>query len=458
LPVQSLLIRNIHTLVTMDPARREMRRAAMRIVGPAIEWIGDSDQAMSMQADVVLDLKDRHLVLPGLINTHHHFYQVLTRAIPGAQSDELFTWLTRLYPLWARMNPDCIRLSAQLAAAELLLSGCTTSSDHLYVFPNGSTLDDEIDAVREVGLRFHAARGSMSVGQSLGGLPPDSLVEAEDTILRDSQRLIERYHDNSRHAMVRMVLAPCSPFSVSPDLMRHSAALARRYPGVRLHTHLAESDSDLRFSRERYGMSPREYAESLEWLGPDVWHAHCVKLAPEDLRRFAQTATGVAHCPCSNMRLGSGIAPVRQMLAQGVNVGLGVDGSASNDVNNMLHETRVAMLLARVASCDPQAMTPRQALELATLGGARVLGRDDIGQLAVGMSADFIALDIDRPAFAGAHADPVAAVLLTQPGYVDFSFVNGRRLVDSGNLVNLDLRGLSAQVNAAALGLLPSGR
>jgi 8-oxoguanine deaminase len=454
--MRSLLIRNIHTLVTMDAGRRELRHAAMRIVGPAIEWIGDSAQGMSLQADEVLDLKDRHVVLPGLINTHHHFYQVLTRAIPGAQSDELFNWLTRLYPLWARMNPDDIRLSAQLAAAELLLSGCTTSSDHLYLFPNGSTLDDEIDAVRKVGLRFHAARGSMSIGESQGGLPPDSLVEAEDSILEDSQRLIERYHDMSRHAMVRMVLAPCSPFSVSPDLMRHCAQLARQYPGVRLHTHLAESDSDIRYSRERFGMSPGEYAQDVEWLGPDVWHAHCVKLTPDEVTRFGRTGTGVAHCPCSNMRLGSGIAPVRQMLAQGVRVGLGVDGSASNDVNNMLQEARVAMLLARVAAGDPRAMAPRAALELATLGGAQVLGRDDVGSLAVGMSADFIALDIDRPAFAGAHADPVAAVLLTQPGHVDFSFVNGRRLVDSGRLVNLDLRDLSARANAAAQELLHS--
>jgi len=449
----TLLVRNIHTLVTLDAGRRELRHAAMRIEGAVIQWIGRSDAAVDMQADMVLDLKDRHVVLPGFINTHHHFYQVLTRAIPGAQSEELFTWLTRLYPLWARMDPDCIRVSAKQAAAELLLSGCTTSSDHLYLFPNGSTLDDEIEAVCELGLRLHAARGSMSVGVSKGGLPPDSLVEDEAAILRDCERLIGRYHDPARHAMVRIVLAPCSPFSVSPDLMRESARLARTHPGVRLHTHLAESDADVRFSRERFGKSPCEYAEELEWLGPDVWHAHCVKLGPADISRFAQTQTGVAHCPCSNMRLGSGIAPVRQMLAQGVRVGLGVDGSASNDTNNMLQEARVAMLLARVAACDPQAMTPRQALELATLGGAQVLGRDDIGHLAVGMSADFIALNIDRPQFAGAHADPVAAVLLAQPPTVDFSFVNGRRRVDTGQLVGADLNDLSAQVNAAALRL-----
>jgi cytosine/adenosine deaminase-related metal-dependent hydrolase len=451
--MSTLLVRNIHTLVTMDAGRRELRHAAMKIAGSAIQWIGDSNAAVDMEADAVLDLKDRHVVLPGFINTHHHFYQVLTRAVPGAQSAELFTWLTRLYPLWARMDPDCIRVSASHAAAELLLSGCTTSSDHLYLFPNGSTLDDEIDAVRELGLRFHAARGSMSVGQSRGGLPPDSLVEDEESILKDCQRLIERYHDPSRHAMVRIVLAPCSPFSVSQQLMQDSALLARLHPGVRLHTHLAESETDVRFSRERFGMSPREYAEELTWLGPDVWHAHCVKLTPADITRFAQTETGVAHCPCSNMRLGSGIAPVRQMLAHGVRVGLGVDGSASNDTNNMLHEARIAMLLARVAGCDPQAMSPRQALELATLGGAQVLGRDDIGHLAVGMSADFIAVNIDRPQFAGAQADPVAAVLLGQPPTVDFSFVNGRCRVAAGQLVGVDLNALGTQVNTAAAGL-----
>ena len=450
----TLLVRNIHTLVTMDAGRRELRHAAMKIADAAIQWIGDAEAALTMQADTVLDLKDRHVVLPGFVNTHHHFYQVLTRAIPGAQSEELFGWLKRLYPLWARMDPQCIRVSARHAAAELLLCGCTTSSDHLYLFPNGSTLDDEIDAVQGMGLRFHAARGSMSLGERRGGLPPDSLVEDEDSILKDSQRLIERYHDTARHAMVRMVLAPCSPFSVSPDLMRHSAQLARQYPGVRLHTHLAESDMDVRFSRERFGMSPGEYAESLEWLGPDVWHAHCVRLAAADISRFARTSTGVAHCPCSNMRLGSGIAPVRQMLAAGVRVGLGVDGSASNDVNNMLHEARVAMLLARVADRDPAAMTPRRALELATRGGAEVLGRDDIGHLAVGMSADFIALNIDRPQFAGAHADPVAAILLGQPPAVDFNYVNGRCRVAAGQLVGVDLNALGAQVNAAALSLL----
>jgi cytosine/adenosine deaminase-related metal-dependent hydrolase len=293
----------------------------------------------------------------------------------------------------------------------------------------------------------------MSVGESRGGLPPDSLVEEEASILRDCERVIGRYHDSSPHAMVRIVLAPCSPFSVSPQLMRESARLAREHPGVRLHTHLAESAADVQFSQEHFGRSPGEYAEELGWLGPDVWHAHCVKLTAADISRFAQTQTGVAHCPCSNMRLGSGIAPVRQMLAQGVRVGLGVDGSASNDTNNMLHEARVALLLARVAACDPQAMTPRQALELATLGGAQVLGRDDIGYLAAGMSADFIAVNIDRPQFAGAQADPVAAVLLGQPPTVDFSFVNGCRRVDGGQLVGVDLQALGAQVNAAALGL-----
>jgi cytosine/adenosine deaminase-related metal-dependent hydrolase len=306
-------------------------------------------------------------------------------------------------------------------------------------------------------MRFHASRGSMSVGATKGGLPPDALVEDEAAILADSRRLIEAYHDNSRHAMTRIALAPCSPFSVSRDLMRESAALARSYPGVRLHTHLAENDLDLRYSREAFNMTPGEYAESVGWLGPDVWHAHCVHLDGAAIRRFAATGTGVAHCPTSNMRLGSGIAPIRTMLEQGVQVGLGVDGAASNDGSNLLREARCACLVARAGARDAAAMTPRQALALATRGGAAVLGRDDIGHLAPGMSADFIALDVDRPHFAGAGADLVAAVILCQPEGVDYSFVNGRRIVDAGRLVTVDLGALVERTNAAAETLMNGG-
>lgn len=347
-------------------------------------------------------------------------------------------------------------VSAQMAAAELILSGCTTASDHLYVYPNGSRLDDEIQAIQKIGLRFHASRGSMSVGQSQGGLPPDSVVEPEAEILKDSQRLIEQYHDNTRHAMLRITLAPCSPFSVSPDLMRESAALARAYPGIRLHTHLAENKSDIEYSLATFGMTPGDYAESVGWVGADVWHAHCVQLDDRAIQQFGKTGTGVAHCPCSNMRLASGMAPIRKMLNHQVPVGLGVDGSASNDTSNLLNEARTAFLMARVRELDASAMTARDALELATLGGAKVLGRDDVGSLTAGMSADFIAINLDRPEFAGALHDPIAAMIFCQVNTVDYSFINGRKVVDQGRIITIELEPLVEEHNKLAAQLIHS--
>ena len=449
----TLLVKNIHTLVTMNAARNELRDGAIFVRDNVIEQVGHT-AALPATADEVLDLAGRHVVLPGMVNTHHHFYQTLTRAIPAAQDCDLFQWLKTLYPIWSRLRSEGVYVSAQMAAAELMLSGCTTSSDHLYIFPNDCTLDDEIRALRDIGMRFHACRGSMSVGESKGGLPPDSLVEQEAAILRDSQRLIGQYHDNSRHAMLRVALAPCSPFSVSRDLMRESAALARAHPGVRLHTHLAENQSDVAYSLEKFGLTPGDYAESVGWVGPDVWHAHCVHLSDDSIAKFGRTGTGVAHCPCSNMRLASGIAPIRKMLRAGVPVGLGVDGAASNDATNLLHEARSAALLARVAAQDASAMTARQALELATIGGARVLGRDDIGCLAPGMTADFIAVDLDRPTLAGARHDVVAALVLCQTDGVDYSYINGRRVVDQGRLTTVDLPVLVEQTNRLAAQLV----
>jgi cytosine/adenosine deaminase-related metal-dependent hydrolase len=449
----TLLVKNIHTLVTMNAARAEIRDAAIFVRDHVIEQVGPT-AALPATADEVLDLRGRHAVLPGLVNTHHHFYQTLTRVVPAAQDCDLFRWLQTLYPIWSRLTAEDVYVSAQMAAAELMLSGCTTSSDHLYLFPNDCTLDDEIRALRDIGMRFHACRGSMSVGESQGGLPPDRLVEKEDAILRDSQRLIGQYHDPARHAMLRLALAPCSPFSVSRDLMRESAALARSHPGVRLHTHLAENPSDVTYSREKFGLTPGDYAESVGWTGPDVWHAHCVQLDDAAIARFGRTGTGVAHCPCSNQRLASGIAPVRKMLAAGVPVGLGVDGAASNDASNLFHEARAACLLARVGAQDAAAMTARGALELATLGGARVLGRDDIGALAPGMAADFIAVNLDRPAFAGAQADVVAALVLCSCDTVDYSFIHGRRVVDQGRLVTADLPRLVERTNRQSARLL----
>lgn len=451
--MSSLLVKNIQTLVTMDAARREIRHAALLIQDNIIQQVGTTVE-LPQTADEVLDLHDRYIVLPGLVNTHHHFYQSLTRAVPAAQNCDLFNWLQTLYPIWAKLTPEAIYISAQMAAAELMLSGCTTASDHLYLYPNGSTLDDEIRAVQAIGLRFHASRGSMSVGQRQGGLPPDSLVEPEAQILQDSQRLIEQYHDNDRHAMLRITLAPCSPFSVSPDLMRESAALARSYPGIRLHTHLAENKSDIEYSLATFGMTPGEYAASVGWLGQDVWHAHCVQLDDRAIQTFGQTGTGVAHCPCSNMRLASGMAPIRHMLNHHVPVGLGVDGSASNDSSNLFNEARTAFLMARVRELDAAAMTAREALELATLGGAKVLGRDDIGAIAPGMSADFIAINLDRPELAGALHDQIAAMIFCQVNTVDYSFINGRKVVDQGKLTTLELETLVENHNRLAAQLM----
>jgi 8-oxoguanine deaminase len=451
--MSTLLVKNIHTLVTMNAAREEIRDAAVFVRDNVIEQVGPT-AALPATAEEVLDLRGRHIVLPGMVNTHHHFYQTLTRAIPAAQNCDLFQWLQTLYPIWSNLTAEGVYVSAQMAAAELMLSGCTTSSDHLYLFPNDCTLDDEIRALGDIGMRFHACRGSMSVGESQGGLPPDALVENEADILRDSQRLIGQYHDDTRHSMLRVALAPCSPFSVSRDLMRESAVLARTQRGVRLHTHLAENRSDVIYSLEKFGMIPGDYAESVGWVGQDVWHAHCVQLSDDSIAKFGRTGTGVAHCPCSNMRLASGIAPVKKMLCARVPVGLGVDGAASNDATNLFHEAREACLLARVSAQDASAMTAREALELATLGGARVLGRDDIGAIAPGMSADFVAVNLDRPSLAGARHDVVAALVLCQVDAVDYSFINGRRVVDQGRLTTVELPVLVERTNRLAAQLV----
>lgn len=439
----TLIALNADVLVTMDAQRREIRDGALVADGPAVQWVGATadlpPQYRRMVDDgtaQVLDMRGR-VVMPGLVNTHHHMYQSLTRAVPAAQDAELFSWLTNLYMLWSHLTPEMIHVSTQTAMAELMLSGCTTTSDHLYLYPNGARLDDSIAAAQQMGMRFHAARGSMSLGRSKGGLPPDAVVEEEEAILRDSLRLIQQYHDSARHSMLRVVLAPCSPFSVTRELMRESAVLARAH-GVSLHTHLAENDNDVAFSREKFGLTPAQYAESLGWVGPDVWHAHCVKLDAEGIALFARTGTGVAHCPCSNMRLASGIAPVRTMRDAGVPVGLGVDGSASNDGAHMLGEARQALLLQRVGH-GPAAMGAREALEIATLGGARVLGRDDIGALAPGMSADFVAFDMSGVGYAGAGHDPVAALVFCTPTDVSTSVINGRVVVRDGHLLTADL-------------------
>jgi cytosine/adenosine deaminase-related metal-dependent hydrolase len=432
--MSTLLIKNIHTLVTMDSDRRELTNAYILVRDGVIESVGLTSENHDFQADEVLDCK-QHIVLPGLVNTHHHMVQSLTRVM--AQNDELFGWLKTLYPIWSRLTGEAVYIASKLAMAELMLSGCTTSSDHLYIYPNDVTLDHQIQAAQEMGIRFHAARGAMSVGESKGGLPPDKVVEDEAFILKDMRRVIEQYHDANRHAMLRVVVAPCSPFTVSQDLMRESAALARSY-GVNLHTHLAENDNDIAYGLEQFGQRPGDYAESVGWVGDDVWHAHCVKLDSREISLFGHTHTGVCHCPSSNMRLASGIAPVRQMLDAKVKVGLGVDGSASNDSGHLLNEARQTMLLQRVMG-NPSALSAREALEMAMLGGASVLGRNDIGAIAPGMSGDLIAFRLDNIGFAGALHDPVAALTFCASPTVDLSVINGRIVVKDGQLITTDV-------------------
>jgi cytosine/adenosine deaminase-related metal-dependent hydrolase len=457
----TLLVKNAELVVTMDDHRREIPNGGLFIRDGFIEQVGPSED-LPQTGDEVLDLSG-HILLPGLINTHHHFYQTLTRAIPAAQDANLFGWLTTLYPIWAGMGPEDIYISTQTALAELVFSGCTTASDHLYIFPNGSRLDDEITAALEIGVRLQASRGSMSLGESKGGLPPDRVVEEEDFILEDSIRLAQQYHDGKPGAMTQIVLAPCSPFSVTTDLMRESAKLAREYK-LHLHTHLAETEDEDAFCLESFGYKPVAYMESVDWVGDDVWFAHSVHVNSDEIKLYADTGCGVAHCPSSNMRLASGIAPILEMLTSGVNVGLGVDGSASNDSSHMLAEARMALLLSRVGagvagaslsgSDAPPIMTARQVLEMATLGGAAVLGREDIGSLQIGKCADFFAVDLNVLDFAGALHDPVAALVFCSPVKAAHTVVGGKFVVKNGQLVTLDLEKLVEKHNAASRRLL----
>jgi 8-oxoguanine deaminase len=433
--VSTLLVKKASLLVTMDEAGRQIPDGGFFAEGGEILAAGPTAD-LPRTADQVIDATGM-VVLPGLVNAHHHLYQTLTRAVPAVQDATLFDWLRTLYPIWSGLTPEAVHTSALVGLAELLLSGCTTAADHLYIYPNGCRIDDEIRAAKEIGIRFHATRGAMSLGRSKGGLPPDTLVEDEPAILKDMRRVIEAYHDPSPLAMLRIGIAPCSPFSVTPDLMREAAALARSY-GVRLHTHLAETIDEERFCLERFGRRPVAYAEQLGWLGADVWHVHCVHIDQGEIDLFAQTGTAVCHAPSSNMRLGSGIAPIRALLDAGCAVGLGVDGSASNDSSHMLAEARLALLLQRV-QLGPGALTAQEALWAATRGGAQVLGRDDIGQVAPGKAADAVGWRLDRLAYAGALHDPLAALVLCHPQQVDLTVINGRVVVQNGQLLTVDL-------------------
>ncbi len=444
--MDTLLIRHADLLVTMDDDGLRIPDGGVYVADNAIEQVGPT-RDLPTEADKIIDARGK-IVLPGLINTHHHLYQTLTRAIPAAQNADLFHWLKTLYTIWAGMDSKAVYVSALVGLSEMMLSGATTVADHLYIFPNGVKLEDEIWAARELGVRFHPARGSMSLGESKGGLPPDSVVEDEDDILKDTQRVIEEHHEAERYGMVQIAVAPCSPFSVTPDLMRESAALARSY-GVRLHTHLAETREEEEFCLEKFGKRPVAYVESLGWLGPDVWFAHGVHVNDEEIKLLAETRTGIAHCPGSNMRLASGIAPVRKYLDAGVPVGLAVDGSASNDSGHLLAEARLAMLLQRVSG-NPAGLTAEEAIYLATRGSARVLGRDDIGYLAPGMAADIIAYDLDRLEYAGCLHDPLAALTFCTPQNVSFSVINGRVVIEDEEFVGFDPAPVIRQHNEIA--------
>jgi 8-oxoguanine deaminase len=464
-----LLIHQAQMISTQNHAEVEIQNGSILIENGLIKEVF-TQEAFDPVKDHWLGLADQiidashHVVIPGMVNCHHHMVQSLTRAIPSVQNSELFSWLKGLYPIWAHLTPEMVKVSGQLAMAELLLSGCTTSSDHLYIYPNGVNLENSIEAAQSIGMRFTATRGSMSVGQSAGGLPPDRVVEKEADILKETQRLLEVWHDPSHGSMLNVSVAPCSPFTVSQALMKESAKLARSF-GARMHTHLAENDHDIAYTSEKFNCTPTQYVEQLDWVGEDVWHAHCVKIDEPGMSLFAKTKTSIAHCPCSNMRLSSGILPLRKLLNQGVNVGLGVDGSASNDAAHILNEARQAMLLARVSKalepfgCNegPSEMTPRQALTLATKGGAKTLGRPDIGQIEKGFCADIAMFRTDTVGMAGgAIHDPIGALLLCSSQNADYTIVNGRVVVEKGELKTLELPKLIAQHNSLAHSLAAS--
>ncbi len=470
----SLLLKNAEMLVTMDPSRREIADGGLYIEDGIIKQVGPTI-TLPQKADRVIDAGGQ-IVLPGFVNTHHHLNQTLTRNLPAAQNNNLFPWLKAHYRIWAKTGPEASRTSALIGLAELVQSGCTTVFDHSYLFRSGNKVDYQIEAAQDLGVRFHASRGSMSLGESQGGLPPDDCVENEDDILRDSIRVIDRYHDSTHGAMTRIVLAPCSPFSVSENLLKETAALARDKK-VMLHTHLCETLDEERYTLERFGKRPVEWMEDLGWLGEDVWFAHAIHVDDDEIRKFSHSGCGAAHCPCSNMRLASGIAPIKKYMKAGVKVGLGVDGSASNDSSNILLEARQAMLLARlqIGLLPPEGprkhfllsqshplraeewMTARQALELATLGGASVLGRDDIGSLEVGKCADFFSIDLHTAAYAGALHDPVAAVLFCAPQSAYYTVINGKVVVDSGEISTMDMAPVVNAHNAHSRQLAQSG-
>ena len=444
--MKKILIKNALRVARMDDAREEISSGDVLVEGPEIKQVG---RGLKVKADRVIDATGC-VVIPGLVNTHHHLYQTLTRNLPAVQDKKLFDWLLYLYEVWRHVTPEGVFVSAQVGLGELLLTGCTTSSDHFYLFPGGKSadlIDREIEAARAIGMRFHACRGSMSRGRSKGGLPPDDVVQTEDEILKDSERLVQKYHDPKPLAMTRVALAPCSPFSVTTELLKLSAQMAKKW-GVRLHTHLAETIDEETFCLQQHKMRPLAYMESVGWLeGGRSWFAHGVHMDQSEAKLMGKTRTGVAHCPSSNLRLGSGIAPVRMYLDHQVPVGLGVDGSSSNDASAMMAEVRQAMLVSRVKA-GVASMPARDALWIATRGGSEVLGRDDIGELSPGKAADIAIFDVSGLDFAGSLSDPVAALVFCGASHkAKHVLVHGELVVEDGKLVKVDERALASRAN-----------
>jgi len=446
--MSTLLVKNAEVVITMDGKRRQIRNGGIFVRNNIIEKVGLMEE-LPTEADKVIDASGM-AILPGLVNTHHHFYQTLTRAVPGAENHKLFDWLVRLYPIWGEMGAEEVYHSTKTAMAEMILSGCTTASDHLYLYPHDATFGDQVRAAEEVGMRFHPTQGSMSLGRSKGGLPPDHVVKDEDTILKESQEIIEKYHDASQYSMLRVTLAPCSPFSVTTDLMRESAKLARTYDRVQLHTHVAETIDEESFTMRDFNLRPAALMQDLGWVGPDVWWAHSIHVNDDEIKMMAETGTGVAHCPSSNMRLGSGICRVRELLDAGVKVSLAVDGSASNDSSNLFEEMRHMLLLQRV-KYGAEAFPIQDAFDVAILGGAKVLGRDDIGVLEPGYAADFIGVNLNTLNLSGgAVHDPLASLVLCSVNKVDLSVINGKVIVEDGEFKPFDLEEHIAKHNELA--------
>jgi cytosine/adenosine deaminase-related metal-dependent hydrolase len=461
----TLLIRDAEVVVTMDQSRREIKGGSVIVDGGAIAAVGTAGEVAAWIAqDRAARAPARSIdargcvVMPGLVNGHHHMFQSLTRAIGTGKGYALFDWLKMLYKVWRHLDPDAAYVSAKIALSELLLSGATTVADHLYLYPNGVRLEDTIRAAQELGMRFHPTRGAMTLGQKEGSFVPDDLVERDGAVLEDSLRLLQTLHDPNPRSMLRIGLAPCSPFNATADLMRESAKMARAHTAVGLHTHLCETLDEERFCLEKFGKRPIDYVAELGWVGKEVWYAHMVHPSREEIGVMAQHGCGVCHCPSSNMLLASGIAPVREMRDRGVKVGLGVDGTASNDGNHLLGEARQAMLLQRVGwpgfESNANRFSAREALELATLGGASILGRDDIGSLEPGKAADLVAFRVDGIEHAGAHGDIVAGLMTCSPVRAWLSVINGRVVLEKGAIVGLELTPLIARHNAASRKML----